>query len=88
MLLKERERERGKFGRKEMQRTKDQRSRSSRPITIHGLAQSGDVVAFKKLLNDNPSLLNERNPVVRSLFFVSLCIWFYVFSFKILLVFS
>ncbi|XP_049398632.1 protein CfxQ homolog isoform X1 [Solanum stenotomum] len=47
-----------------MQRTRDQRSRSSRPITIHGLAQSGDVVAFKKLLNDNPFLLNERNPVM------------------------
>lgn len=58
-----------------MQRTRDQRSRSSRPITIHGLAQSGDVVAFKKLLNDNPFLLNERNPVVRSL---SCSLWLYV----------
>ncbi|XP_060209793.1 protein CfxQ homolog isoform X2 [Lycium barbarum] len=47
-----------------MQRIRDQRSRSSRNITIHGLAQSGDVVAFKKLLNENPSLLNERNPVM------------------------
>lgn len=70
LLLKEREREReiGGRNRKEMQRTRDQRSRSSRSMTIHGLAQSGDVVAFKKLISDNPFLLNERNPVVRSLF--------------------
>jgi len=42
----------------------DLRSRSSKPATIHGFAQSGDLVAFQKLLNANPSLLNERNPVV------------------------
>ena len=49
-----------------MQKLKDQRSRSSKPTTIHGLAQSGDLIAFQKLLRDNPSLLNDRNPVVRS----------------------
>nr|GMC58808.1 protein CfxQ homolog [Ipomoea batatas] len=46
-----------------MQRARDQRSKSSRPTTIHGFAQSGDLNAFHKMLNDNPSLLNERNPV-------------------------
>lgn len=47
-----------------MQRGKDQRSRSSRPTTIHGLAQSGDLAAFQKLLRDNPSLINDRNPIM------------------------
>ncbi|XP_027177326.1 protein CfxQ homolog [Coffea eugenioides] len=47
-----------------MQKLKDQRSRSSKPTTIHGLAQSGDLIAFQKLLRDNPSLLNDRNPVM------------------------
>ncbi|KAK9268544.1 hypothetical protein L1049_000298 [Liquidambar formosana] len=48
-----------------MQRTQDQRSRSSsKPTTIHGCAQSGDFARFQKFLRDNPSLLNERNPVM------------------------
>ncbi|PIN19249.1 26S proteasome regulatory complex, subunit PSMD10 [Handroanthus impetiginosus] len=47
-----------------MQKIKDQRPRSSKPTTIHGFAQSGDINAFQKLLRDNPSLLNERNPVM------------------------
>lgn len=47
-----------------MQRGKDQRSRSSKPETIHGYAQSGDLNALQKLLHDNPSLLNDRNPVM------------------------
>ncbi|KAG8376022.1 hypothetical protein BUALT_Bualt09G0019700 [Buddleja alternifolia] len=47
-----------------MQKMKDQRPRSSKPTTIHGFAQSGDLNAFQKLLRDNPSLLNERNPVM------------------------
>ncbi|KAI5680523.1 hypothetical protein M9H77_01750 [Catharanthus roseus] len=47
-----------------MQRHKDQRSRSSRPTTIHGFAQSGDLIALQKLIRDNPSLLNDRNPVM------------------------
>ncbi|XP_074273826.1 ribulose bisphosphate carboxylase/oxygenase activase, chloroplastic isoform X2 [Silene latifolia] len=43
-----------------------QHSRSSRPNnhTIHGFAQSGDLASFSRLLKDNPSLLNERNPVM------------------------
>lgn len=49
-----------------MQKEKDQRPRSSKPTTIHGFAQSGDINSFRKLLRENPSLLNERNPVVRS----------------------
>ncbi|KAL0410661.1 UNVERIFIED_CONTAM: protein CfxQ [Sesamum latifolium] len=47
-----------------MQKVKDQRARSSKPTTIHGFAQSGDFSAFQKLLRGNPSLLNERNPVM------------------------
>ncbi|XP_021723655.1 uncharacterized protein LOC110691027 [Chenopodium quinoa] len=42
----------------------DQRPRSLKPITIHGYAQSGDLVGFQRLLKENPSLLNERNPVM------------------------
>ncbi|XP_043808017.1 ribulose bisphosphate carboxylase/oxygenase activase, chloroplastic isoform X2 [Manihot esculenta] len=41
----------------------DQRSRSSRPRTIHACAHSGDLLAFQKLLRANPALLNETNPV-------------------------
>lgn len=50
-----------------MQRYPDQRSRSAKPVTIHGYAQSGDLLGFQKLLRENPSLLNERNAIVRSL---------------------
>lgn len=42
----------------------DHRQRSSKPTTIHGFAQSGDLTNFQKLLKGNPSLLNERNPVM------------------------
>lgn len=50
-----------------MQRNQqDQRLRSAKPTTVHGCAQSGDLVGIQKLLRDNPSLLNDRNPVVRS----------------------
>ncbi|MBA0874858.1 hypothetical protein Goshw_023120 [Gossypium schwendimanii] len=45
-------------------RHQDQLSRPSKPTTIHGFAQYGDLDALRKLLNDNPSLLNERNPVM------------------------
>ncbi|XVE98171.1 hypothetical protein REPUB_Repub03eG0082800 [Reevesia pubescens] len=47
-----------------MKRRQDQPSRSAKPTTIHGFAQSGDLVALQKLLKDNPFLLNERNPVM------------------------
>lgn len=47
-----------------MQRYPDQRSRSAKPTTIHGYAQSGDLVGFQKLLRENPALLNERNAVM------------------------
>ncbi|KAG6436533.1 hypothetical protein SASPL_101434 [Salvia splendens] len=43
---------------------KDQRPRSLKPATIHGFAQSGDINAFQRLLHNNPSLLNDRNPVM------------------------
>ncbi|CAM8966154.1 unnamed protein product [Rhodiola kirilowii] len=46
--------------------TPDPPSRSSKPVTIHGLAQSGDLAAFQEFLRRNPSLLNDRNAIVRS----------------------
>lgn len=65
----------------DMQRPLDQRSRSSKPTTIHGCAQSGDLLALQKLLRGNPSLLNDRNPVVRSLFLpLSVCPFIWVFQ--------
>lgn len=59
-----------------MQRSGDQRSKSSRPTTIHGFAQSGDLLGLQKMLSANPSLLNERNPVARISFLLSF--FFYV----------
>ncbi|EXB79940.1 Protein cfxQ-like protein [Morus notabilis] len=49
-----------------MQRSRDQihRSRSAKPATIHSYAHSGDLLGFQRLLRENPSLLNERNPVM------------------------
>ncbi|CAN6564295.1 unnamed protein product [Malus baccata var. baccata] len=47
-----------------MHRRPDQRSRSAKPTTIHGCAQSGDLNGFQKLLRENPSLLNEKNAVM------------------------
>ncbi|XVF34836.1 hypothetical protein REPUB_Repub18cG0092700 [Reevesia pubescens] len=47
-----------------MKRRQDQASRSAKPTTIHGFAQSGDLVALQKLLKDKPFLFNERNPVM------------------------
>ncbi|XP_028774033.1 uncharacterized protein LOC114731072 [Neltuma alba] len=47
-----------------MQKSQDQRLRSAKPATIHAYAHSGDLAAFQRLLRDNPSLLNERNPVM------------------------
>lgn len=47
-----------------MQKMKDQRPRSLKPTTIHGFAQSGDINAFQRLLLNNPSLLNDRNPIM------------------------
>ncbi|PIA65011.1 hypothetical protein AQUCO_00100465v1 [Aquilegia coerulea] len=43
----------------------DQRFRSSKTATtIHGYAQSGDLVCLQKKLQDNPSLLNARNDIM------------------------
>ena len=49
-----------------MHRNPDQRPRSTKLTTIHGYAHSGDLAGFQKLLRENPSLLNERNAIVRS----------------------
>lgn len=51
-----------------MNRSQDQKQKPAKPTTIHGCALSGDLVGLQRLLRDNPSLLNERNPVVRSSF--------------------
>ncbi|URE44815.1 N-(5'-phosphoribosyl)anthranilate isomerase [Musa troglodytarum] len=42
----------------------DQRSRSARVATIHGCAQSGDLLGLQRRLQENPSLLNARNAVM------------------------
>ncbi|XP_024960469.1 protein CfxQ homolog isoform X1 [Cynara cardunculus var. scolymus] len=48
-----------------MQRVKDQQhSRSTKPATIHASAQSGDLPAVQRRLRDQPSLINDRNPVM------------------------
>ncbi|ONK67191.1 uncharacterized protein A4U43_C06F17240 [Asparagus officinalis] len=40
------------------------RSGSSKRETIHGCAQSGDLFGLEKRLQQNPSLLNERNSIM------------------------
>ncbi|KAJ9551146.1 hypothetical protein OSB04_015191 [Centaurea solstitialis] len=48
-----------------MQRVKDQQnSRSTKPATIHASAQSGDLSGVQRRLRDQPSLINDRNPVM------------------------
>ncbi|KEH27133.1 protein CfxQ isoform X2 [Medicago truncatula] len=47
-----------------MNRSQDQRSRPAKPATIHSCALSGDLIGLQKLLRDNPSLLNDKNPVM------------------------
>ncbi|CAJ2636821.1 unnamed protein product [Trifolium pratense] len=47
-----------------MNRSQDQRSRPTKPATIHTFALSGDLIGLQKLLRDNPSLLNDKNPVM------------------------
>ncbi|RWV94864.1 hypothetical protein GW17_00042561 [Ensete ventricosum] len=54
-------------GRERMPGSHDQRSRSAKAVTIHGCAQSGDLIGLQKRLQENPSLLNARNAVVRLL---------------------
>ncbi|KAM2501639.1 hypothetical protein EV1_031914 [Malus domestica] len=44
-----------------MHRRLDQWSRSAKPTTIHGCAQSGDLIKVQKLLRENPSFLNGKN---------------------------
>ncbi|XP_044460889.1 ribulose bisphosphate carboxylase/oxygenase activase, chloroplastic-like [Mangifera indica] len=39
-------------------------SASDKHTTIHDCAESGDIDAFQKLLQDNPSLLNEKNAIM------------------------
>ncbi|XP_042488984.1 ESX-3 secretion system protein EccA3 isoform X2 [Macadamia integrifolia] len=49
----------------------DQRARSAKPTTIHGCAQSGDFVGFQKKIQENPSLLNDRNAMAQTPLHVS-----------------
>nr|XP_043629299.1 protein CfxQ homolog [Erigeron canadensis] len=39
-------------------------SKATKPITIHASAQSGDLSGVQKRLRENPSLINDRNPVM------------------------
>ncbi|PKA54456.1 Protein cfxQ like [Apostasia shenzhenica] len=43
------------------------RLRPAKPMTIHGCAQSGDLSGLQKRLQENPSLLNAKNAIVRLL---------------------
>ena len=53
----------------------DHRVGAPRPTTVHGYVQQGDLVGLQKKLLENPSLLNERNEIVRSPFCSSLLCW-------------
>ncbi|WOL02171.1 hypothetical protein Cni_G10890 [Canna indica] len=44
--------------------SQDQRMRPAKKATIHGCAQSGDLLGLQKRLQENPSLLNDRNAVM------------------------
>ncbi|XP_072998834.1 uncharacterized protein [Typha latifolia] len=44
--------------------SQDGRLRLSKMATIHGCAQAGDLPGLQKKLQENPSLLNERNAVM------------------------
>ncbi|TQD92674.1 hypothetical protein C1H46_021667 [Malus baccata] len=41
----------------------DQRSRSAKPTTIHGYAQSGNLIVFQKMLRKNTYFLNGKNAI-------------------------
>ncbi|XP_031253096.1 protein CfxQ homolog [Pistacia vera] len=47
-----------------MESYQDKRPTFDKPKNIHECAQSGDVLGLQKLLQDNPSLLNQRNAVM------------------------
>lgn len=42
----------------------DRRPRAAKPETIHGFAQSGDLLGLQKKLQENPSLLNAPNAIM------------------------
>ncbi|KAK1314329.1 hypothetical protein QJS10_CPA06g00670 [Acorus calamus] len=44
--------------------SRDQRAGSNRAATIHGCAQSGDLIGLQKRLQEDPSLLNARNDIM------------------------
>lgn len=46
-----------------IQAMQDKRPRS-RPSSLHNFAQYGDLISLNKKLQESPSLLNARNPVV------------------------
>lgn len=43
------------------------RARPPKSENIHGLVRAGDVAAVQRKLQENPALLNDKNPVVRAL---------------------
>jgi hypothetical protein len=44
------------------------RPRPVKAETIHDLARAGDLAGVERKLLENPSLLNDKNPVVRAVF--------------------
>lgn len=42
------------------------RPRPAKAETIHGLARAGDLAGVQRKLQENPALINDRNPVVRA----------------------
>ncbi|KAL6888128.1 hypothetical protein ACP4OV_009154 [Aristida adscensionis] len=40
------------------------RPRPAKPETIHGLARAGDLAGVQRKLQENPALLNDKNPVM------------------------
>ncbi|KAL5975901.1 hypothetical protein ACLOJK_020229 [Asimina triloba] len=54
----------GRPERTDMPGTQNRRPGSTKPVTIHGFAQSGDLVGLQKKLLENSSLLNARNEIL------------------------
>ncbi|MCO5546790.1 hypothetical protein L7F22_000226 [Adiantum nelumboides] len=48
----------------DLQQALHQRRARARATSVHSLAQAGDVIGLKRKLQESPSLINERNPVM------------------------
>ncbi|KAF0905708.1 hypothetical protein E2562_008786 [Oryza meyeriana var. granulata] len=50
------------------------RPRPAKAETMHGLAHAGDLAGVQRKLQENPALINDRNPVVRALAPLASCL--------------